>query len=239
MDDARPRFQRSRPHHPSLTFALVVAALCCVAPCLSADDPAPPDRWEFRITATVMAADLAGTTQNVWGRTVGGSIAYVERDYSDSFLDPQPLYLVDLAASHGPWGVVVRGQLLDWDNEVLLENRTLVEETTWFVETDISHRVGAHWIVFVGFRYVDLEHSEQVLVDFSPPDWPPLISSWGHTWLDPLVGATSSYRHAHRWCHPGPHLPLVEWTCLPRPRPPLQGRHPACTPQRHLSAAGR
>ena len=199
MDDAQPLGRRSHPRLTILALLLAPLSLGPSAPCLSAEAAPSPERWTFRLTASLMAADHSGTTETVRGRTVGGNIIFVTRDYSDLYPGHQPLYLVDLAANHGRWGVSVRGQFFDWGNEVLLENRTLVAETMRFAEADVSHSVGEHWRFLIGFRYVEIEHTEQILHDYWPPDWPVDISRWGQTWLDLVVGASFRYALAARW----------------------------------------
>jgi hypothetical protein len=92
-------------------LALGLAVLCVLAARLGfpADGPGSPNGWELRLTTSVMAADHSGSTANVCGRSVSGSITYAERDYSGLFPYSQPLYLVELAADHGTWGVSAPG----------------------------------------------------------------------------------------------------------------------------------
>ena len=189
--------RRARSQQSLLALGPMLLFILTARPCPAADDHALPERWEFRLTASVMSADYDGSTEFTVGQTVGGNIIRGELDYSTVYPDPQPLYLVDLAASNAEWGASLRGQYLEWDNLVALANWTQLEETSWFLEADVSHSVGTHWWVFVGLRYFEFDLSWQVVLDPPLPQLPPFVT--GQDWFDPLAGASFRYPLARRW----------------------------------------
>lgn len=191
-----------RSQLPLTTLALMLALLSMgpVAPCLAADSgPPPPEEWTIRVTALVMAADLSGEADFTGGETVGGNLIRGELDYGDVYPDPQPLWFVDFSAKRGRWGLWVRGQYLGWDDVVALANMTLLEETSWFVEADAGHAVGAHWWMFLGIRRFDVELVAEIPTPPGLP-FPPSISTWvDESWTDPIAGAEFRYALATSW----------------------------------------
>ena len=192
-----PCERRARFRQSLVALVPVLLGFLTARPCPATDGPAPPELWEFRLTASVMSADYDGTTEFTVGQTVGGNFIRGELDYSTVYPDPQPLYLVDLAASNGEWGASLRGQYLEWDNLVALANWTQLEETTWYLEADVSHSVGTHWWAFLGVRYFEFDLSLQVMLDPPLPQLPPLVT--GQDWFDPLAGASFLYPLGRRW----------------------------------------
>jgi hypothetical protein len=144
-----------------------------------------------------MAADLSGDAHFVGGRTAAGQIVLMAIDYSDVYPDPQPLYLVDLAASRAKWGVSLRGRYLEWDNLVALANWEMIDETSWYLEAAATRITGVHWTVLVGLRYFDLDF---VIEGPYRTPWPPqTMYVMNEAWLDPFAGATFRYPLGGRW----------------------------------------
>ena len=197
MEQARARREKFRVQRTILTLGIAAFVACAPRLSHSTDEDQTPEPWTFRVTASVMAADVSGETEFTAGQTVGGNVIRGEIDYSNVYPDPQPLPFVDLAASNAEWSATIRGQYLSWDDVALLANRTLIEESSWFLEADVSHSVGTRWAVFLGLRYFEFELSLQTVLNPPLPPLPAMVTN--QSWVDPLAGAAFRYPLGERW----------------------------------------